>query len=1786
MSLCRPPWKRRGSRLTKKKEATESAVRPSRLRRWSRRLVRLGVVLLVLLVVLRVVLWLSMPWFLERTLSKFDLTGTYDKLYLSILTGDAELWHLVITPVGEDTPITDLEYCRADISLWTLLRGHLVIPRLEVDGLDVTVHRRADGSWVGWEGLADIVTHKPAKQAKSKDPNQPLLFNLQPPLRLDALRLQHVEVSYLDEMVSPPIKTRLDLNLRLSDLGSMWRRTRFSLSVLTEGVLDRFMLEGSARGNASELVGSFSGQLRGAHLDSVQPYLNQTGVGARTRRLDSGFSGSFGLHVTPDVNDPRGGQRLAIKTELEGLRVAADTANEITLGHLALEAAFSTSQGVQLQSLQLADGSVRVYRDPEAGISLAGIYLLKPKHLRKPKAPKPAAPPVEVNPVAATSSASMPWSVGAVDMQNVELIWDEDRIEDVPPIRLQIESGTIGPVAVSAGKIQPIPLQVKAQVVGIIETGTLSGSCDFMSPTKYVDVKGDLQGITPAYLGGYLAMARIESEHHGARLRAHARWSMHRPAPGEPLCNSAILRDVTLEDQGRVLAALDELAVEDIASDKRRGRFSIARIAVKGDETTIHWDPNGEPHMWGFGLAQPKLPAEPDPGLPAARVQAEQSKDPAPTPLPAGPPSKRRELLFPEITWDVGDITLIDESDPNKGIQTHTASLVGTIENLIFNASSDGGMNNGRVDIRMAVPGMVEGLSIAGALSAEPPATRFNFDVDGTGLALRKMRPYLQPLGVVPHMGTSTLHLNVDGRVLPVASGVELSLDLEDCALADANQTYLRLAGLKVEKLQLGAGRLQAQVVDVNEPMVAITRDPNGVRIISGISFIPRPPKPKKDPPELVFDRIAVHDASLALLDQRLEPPLSAELGFDVLIEDVNTFTWDTPARVEANYQLPGLMDHASLQAAVKWSPQALDLEGKYTVTGLHPQIVARYLPEGSTPLVRQGRLAIEAKATLVRDPNGGKRWDAQIRDFDFREVNEPSPWLHLDEAKLALHTLDASAQQWVVDEIRVAGVEARTERGADGRFHTLGFALGQDPNTGSPPEAPPVVDESTPEDTNEPAPVVVAAAPTRDPLTLRKIPPEIVLNHVHLGIKKLSYQDFGKPAEPNVALEDMVLVNTEPIELLGDNAAMRAPAKLNIQGRLTPWVDSLTVQTELGLFAAPSLLAVDVNLVGIQGPPIMAWFPSLADRIDASAITDGRVSGKLKVTATVARRHVTAFDFYQPFGATVLLRDLQFSQGEDELLTGLDEFRADISQIDLRRRDFHIRSVELMRPQCYLVQEPNGLRVLNLVIKRKTPGGEPNAPAGITPPVQTPVASAPARPTSEDPAAYRVRLDQLLISGLDFEYRDNAVTPPTYLPLNGLDLDLRALVYPVPPQARPVRFNTIMTAGRVPITNRDGSVTERFLMQELTASGHVTPGAIPAGWIKMGIRGFEMRALRGIADHKGIQIRQGIMDLGVDVRLRPSRTARTTVKLTLSDLSVRDSSDGAIAKVLLLPVSLDAAIHMLQDIDGSLRVTVPFTLDLDTLSPEQLDAAVLGATATVLGKAIATSPVKLVTGTSRLVTDTSRFLTGQTGPKEAPKPVEHEPLELIFEPGATVLNNALQLQMTLLAKRLKKNKRLSMIVRHQFGIGDLLVADRLANPSLEDNQELLGQLYFLTDQASRERVDLASRTRAAYAAGDMLAGSQLSQELAELDGRLGLLELSLDNFLDRLGPGSAHIARRRTRDAALSGARARLASVRDALYGAGIKNIESRLQITQPSFVTPEDNQPGRVTIEFLERR
>ena len=240
-------------------------------RRWLFRLTVALLTLLVLILGLRLALAKSMPWLLNHTLEQVGLQGTYEKLHLSLLTGELELWHLRLSDTDPNQPLVHLEYCRADISTRSLLHKRLIIPRLDVDGLFVDVQRDSTGQWRGWSGLLTRGQQPPQAPSSSSTPSTTAPVNLTPPLQVDAVRLQHIRMHVQDPTQDPPIDIELQMHLRVSDLGSTRRPLQYTLGLSARPGLDLCVIEGEGTTAADRLQTRFEATLRGFRSQTLRP---------------------------------------------------------------------------------------------------------------------------------------------------------------------------------------------------------------------------------------------------------------------------------------------------------------------------------------------------------------------------------------------------------------------------------------------------------------------------------------------------------------------------------------------------------------------------------------------------------------------------------------------------------------------------------------------------------------------------------------------------------------------------------------------------------------------------------------------------------------------------------------------------------------------------------------------------------------------------------------------------------------------------------------------------------------------------------------------------------------------------------------------------------------------------------------------------------------------------------------------------------------------------------------------------------------------------------------------------------------------------------------------------------------------------------------------------------------------------------------------------------------------------------------------------------------------------
>ncbi len=241
-------------------------------RRWRRRLRVTTWVMLVVIILGRIALPFILPSILDVALESRGLRATYETLDLSILGADLELWHLEIRDRDTDALYLHTEYCRADIAVTELFFGRLVVRRLESDGVDVELRREADGSIPFLARLTTGSSESPEPaQEEVGDPTT--IDSLEPPLQLQAMRLQHVHVRVHDAAIEPPFEARFMTNLRLSNVGHPERPALVEFSLDVPGVVDAIRVEGTVDTSPEQLSARLTCALAGFDPNVIRRYL-------------------------------------------------------------------------------------------------------------------------------------------------------------------------------------------------------------------------------------------------------------------------------------------------------------------------------------------------------------------------------------------------------------------------------------------------------------------------------------------------------------------------------------------------------------------------------------------------------------------------------------------------------------------------------------------------------------------------------------------------------------------------------------------------------------------------------------------------------------------------------------------------------------------------------------------------------------------------------------------------------------------------------------------------------------------------------------------------------------------------------------------------------------------------------------------------------------------------------------------------------------------------------------------------------------------------------------------------------------------------------------------------------------------------------------------------------------------------------------------------------------------------------------------------------------------------
>jgi hypothetical protein len=1778
---------------------------PPPKRRWPRRIRRLVIAVLLLAVISRIVVAVAFPIVLRRVAGFYGLNCSYDRMELSMLSGDAGLWHLTFTPKGDREPIFSSEYIFGDISTLNLLRGRLAVWRVEADGVNILIDRNADGSIPILKMLtAKASTATPVNAPPTSQPARPI--DLAAPLRIDALRLTHVKAHVRDQSVSPPLDATFTLNLRLSNLGSTSSPVHFAVDMDADPIIDAMHIEGDGHGDAKSLEATLQANVDGLRLHPLAPYLRALGVVPTANEISLKAGGR--LKLEPAAANP---SLLAGLLQLDDLTAVADGEEAAGLNHLALGADSIDTRTIQLGTLSIDQARLNGRRSADGRIRFGGV-----EFVGAPPSTEPSAPTV---PTTITLPAI---TLAGFDLKHLHAGFHDDAM--TPTVAVGVDVNDLRLKHIVFDPRQPdaeVQLSGAVSAPGVFKNALFQGTAKPFAAVKTLHLGLRADGIEPTTLAPYLARLGIRSDLHDASFVCDVSADVSLPAGG--IAADAKLKGIKLTDSTDLLA-LDHVDVAGASYQLNPPLIRLHSVEIAGPVLSIAHEANGSLTAAGFATATRT----------SARVST-PSKAPASAPQPAALPILP-SLQIDHLAWNGIDIHYADRSiDPPAATELSDAGV--ELNNILLNLSdapTTQAAAPGTIHAWAKVPNLIDHFSVEGSVVPSPAAMACNLTIAGTGFTAGIIAPYLKSIGIEPTFRDGAFAAEVKADV----SHRGVSLDAERVRLSDGDQELAGVDTLKIGDTSIAGGLLNIGGIEIDRPRIGVTHETDGAFLLAGIRLSPSlfsrssAPDPAVTPTgatparvspatapafalpfDVALNGLQVKQAALKWTDRAVSPNVQTAALANLTLSPIRLGKSAAPTQLHADAHLDGSLDSAAVDGTITPSLDSPEVKLNVSAKGLRAGSLASYLPPAISVGLRDGQFHSSIEAGAAKNPLGGMSAKFVVTNLDYRDQGQSRPLLKVDSFRAIASRIDPAQKVYAVDEVSSAGVETAASRSATGAIQLLGVAL----KAAQPAPAPPTTraaEQAPPTSTSAPADVAALVAQARQRA------PVITLNKLDLNLKHLWLTDGVRPAAAPLIISDLRFRNTAPLDWGGKDAQTRAPTPFRMDCTLDPVVGAVTVTAQVAPLAATPTAVVDLTAADINGDGLTSLVPELKPYIDGSALENGLFHAHVETQFRVNRKGTWDIDLSRGLSMDLDVKDIAFHARPDgPVIAGLDGIHSDAIFIRPATGEVHVKTLEITDPIGRVVRQKDGIHVLGLVVKLPQTQAESTSVAStqatsqpttqtvrntdVQPPTTQVIAfaknTAATQPLPKKPAG-EIRVDQLLISGVDFVAEDQTMTPPLIVPLNALDVEVRDFSNFAPYEDKPIRFNALVNAGKVPLPKKlEGSgiggalgdaakmmagghvqtkpqVENRELFAQASANGQIGLFPTAHGWIKTSVSGLELAGLSGVAREEGVTLTGGVFDSTADARLPGDGTIRTNSHFTFTDLALSEPPNGPIFRFLHLPAPLDVVVGALQDQEGSITVpiAVPVPMQVGKLSVSDLVGPAVGAFGSIVATAIASAPLKAAGGFADLL-----GLGGNK--KHAPEP----PIVLAFEPGYTGLSPEDHEAIATIAQRMIKDKSLNLVVRHELGGGDLAVADERANPSKQDAQNLAERLRQQQMDALQQRSNLAGIARAELAWGSSDAADATIDRLRNLDRQVAQNDDAMDRLYALLRPGADRQSQRRTRGACLEYGHDRLAAVKHALEAAGLADMD-RVHIASPQFEQATGDAGGTVVVTLVPKK
>lgn len=1746
------------------------------------------------LIALRVALAVSIAPILERVAESYGLEARYENLSLSLLGADVELWHLIIVDSADDAELVHVEYCRADLSVLDLLRGRIVVKRVEADGLDVFIERDETGRVPALDRLlARAQSDAPAEPPVEPSSDGSLApKNLDPPVRVDALRLQHVLVHVRDRSVSPPLDTRIHTNVRLSNIGHPVHRPRFSFEVNAEGVLDGLWVEGVASTDSEQLVADLDVDLRNLYLEPLRPYLARAGFEPIAERWSGRFQGR--ADVTSGSRD--GEPYLDAHLRLSDASFGVASGDRWTLDTVQLHIELARNE-VRFHGGRVSGGRALARRATTGQVELLGLRTIDPVHQPTVAPPPRENPPIAATPQSAPPSAPTPGPIllgfESFVFEDLQATIIDQRVEPTSEFLFSLDR-----LALESTGDETLSIQGTFRAPGLAERGQVDGQARLALPRSHLDLAVTTEGIDPDAARLQLDSARLESilEAGLIQFRIEAGLEITR----ERLSSDFALRDFAFNDQQQ-WAGMGAMRVEGIQVDRATGGLHVDEIAIESPQLEVRRD--RDEHIVALGLRW-----DPNPAPPAERAEANANPR-TPSAVPAVKPKpphstktarSRPPIHVARVRWTDTKIRYSDESI--DGAEPLEISDLGIeVDDLFIADAPDADAPRGRVRGWIALPGVAESLRLDGTLTPIPGGTRLEASVTGENLNGDRLGPYLETVGMKETLDSGALALTLIAHFSMEGETMRAGLELRGFELRDGDVTWLACGSLEVPEVTIAPGRIAIEPVTIDAPSLRVDRHDDGtwealgVRTLSNrldqektAEVLDQPP-PAPDlgaAPTIEFGGLRLSGATLQLVDAPSKRNWFARSDFTLAplawSRELSRSEWSLKASVD------GAAEAITVDGDLRASHDRFGAALSVRARGIGHELANVLLPPELRVELADGEFSAEVSFQSQTHEAGGQSLNAAIRDVRLWEGEREH--LKLDVVEADVQRIDLLERVVEIGAVRATGLALQSSRDEAGVLRAVGVAV----HPAKPQrEAPPTRTEG-----GAGGVAVTENAPSRSQRarSIWQTPPHLSVASIELGASAIEWFDATTMAEP-LRLEELVLESVEPWAALGAEQESFPALQLRVVGRVEPGLAKLDTRIALSPFSTPLFIEITPALREIDGSQFDRVFAPIEHQVSLAGLEAGAMEAKLVASLTLARRSPLEFDFSRSFTGELELSGARLRDGE-QTWVGVDAVRVTGVRLDLPR-EIRIADIEIDRPQGRIDRTPAGILAFGAQIPDPTRPEtsrepKPNGPtsqetrpsdaeSSVSPSETESASSAPGTttpPTAPSPPARVgqvalaerttrsagpiISVERVTVSGLDFVVNDTTTEHEMHLPFTGLDVLVQDVTTSRRPE-KPVRFNLFVEGGRA---RAPGADAETPVMGELNLAGQLQLGKPLVGEVRLQVVQFDLSQLRGPAKSLDITLTEGFFDLETEFVFRKDGQLLGDTLAVFTDLSISEGEDGPIRRLLKLPAPLDAALFLVRDASNAVRIPVEVQLNPEYISLVEITRATIAAMGTVLSTAIINSPLRV----GGALTD----LVGLTGSEKLVDP--EPPVDLSFAPGELTANRSTRNVLDELIARMKREPKLQLVFEHELGQADLEVARRRANPPVERSRQLVEQLR------SRRRELIAERPRLAQAAySSLLAGVHQRSDAAlrvlqTTDNELGLIERSLDRLYELIEPGGEHRALKRQREAAVAMARARIDGVIRRITDRGVD--PARLRVRPPRFSEPTVEGGGHVRV------